>query len=72
MKSDITKRLMAVIAASRELSCRPRDISDALYRRQLDERHAVFIGNRWFLRQERLDDIRNVLVSLGKLPAAKV
>jgi hypothetical protein len=60
---------MSIAAAARELNVRPRDISDALYKRQLGDRHAEFRGDRWMVREKRLGEIRDVLVSLGRLPA---
>jgi hypothetical protein len=63
------KGFLSVAAAAREIDARPRDISDALHKRQLGERHAKFRGDRWMIRENRLGEIRDVLVSLGRLPA---
>lgn len=65
-------RLLTFADASRVLGCRPRDISDAIYARLVDETRLVTIGNRRVIPFEYLPSLREVLAARGKVRAELV
>ena len=60
-------RVLTFTEAAREIGCLPRDISDAVYARLLDERRLVQIGIRRAIPPDYLDDVREVLAQRGKI-----
>ena len=59
-------RIFSITEAADEIGCRPRDISDAFYSRDLDESRVMRIGNRRVIPIDYLPEIRQVLAGRGK------
>lgn len=62
-------KLLSVTEAADEIGCRPRDISDAFYRRDLDESRVIRIAGRRVIPLDYLAEIRKVLADRGRVEA---
>lgn len=63
------KRILTMGEASREIGCLPRDISDAIYARALDESRIVRIGARHAIPEDYLGALRAIMAARGKIRA---
>ena len=65
-------RILTMIEAAREIGCLPRDISDAVYARALDESRLVRVGTRNAIPDDYLDSLREIMAARGKIRAELV
>lgn len=62
-------RILTMTEAAREIACLPRDISDAIYARALDESRIVRIGSRHAIPDDYLESLREIMAARGKVRA---
>jgi len=61
---------LTVGQAAERLGARPKDISDAFYRRQLNDRLCLIWGGRRMIPEDYLPELGRVLRRLGRLRRA--
>ena len=65
-------RHLIVSEAARSIpGARPKDISDLLYLRKLDDARCPIVGGRRFIPEDYLPEIEAVLRAAGRLPQAE-
>jgi len=60
-------RLLSQLEAAGIIGCRPRDFSDAIYGRHLEESLFVRVGGRRAVPEESIEPLRQAMVRLGKV-----
>ena len=63
---------LSVSQVADELGCRPRDVSDAFYNRDLDGSKVLMVAGRRAIPLEYVPEIRRVLAESGKLQDGEV
>lgn len=59
--------IYSITDAAAEIGCRPRDISDGFYGRQLDESRVFRLAGRRVIPAEYLPEVRRVMLERGKV-----
>lgn len=60
-------RILTMSEAADEIGCKPRDISDLVYQRAIDESRLVRVGYRRAIPLDYLADLRTILAARGKI-----
>ena len=62
-----TLEFIGIADLARQLDCRPRDLSDAFYNGNLDERRVIRVAGRRAIPSSYLPEVKQVLIRLGKV-----